>query len=302
MYSLGIVGHTGNAGTSLSKIINPHLAVNLVYTESGREPPTGKISEADLIVLCIDDKVNGEVIPRIKASIREDVVLVHMGTELRTTWPYGLPEINRKLIAESNRIASPGCYPTGAILTGHPIKDVISDVVIIAYSGVSGAPNIQVDPEGGITPYEHGEGVNEGRKHKHLPELDKNLGQEVVFKPHRVETLHRGIMGMLYATISCSEEEVRERFKQAYQKEPFVHIVGGRWIPDMNEKVEPHQVEQMVKDDQHTNNCHLSYEIQGDRIKIRFTLDNLVKGAAGQVVQIINIKAGYKESMCLRNL
>lgn len=199
---------------------------------------------------------------------------------------YGLPELNRDEIRNADLVANPGCYPTGAILALAPLFDrglVKPDSVIIdAKSGVTGA---------GSTPKENthfpnlfGNFYAYGlRNHRHTPEIEQFLGRlgdstaRVQFTPHLLP-IDRGILTTAYAEPAgdLSEEAVRDLFLSYYEKENFVRIVD-----------QP----PAVKNVRGSNFCDIyaTCDSRTSRIITISAIDNLVKGAAGQAIQNMNL-------------
>jgi len=196
---------------------------------------------------------------------------------------YGLPERYRDRIRDARVVANPGCYPETAILGLLPLVGEIEDVVIDAKSGVSGA---------GRTPSDtvHFSSVAESvlaykiYAHRHLPEIEQELGLQVTFTPHLVP-VDRGLLATCYARLtgpSLTSEELRDRYRTYYRGHPFVEIVDTP--PGMRAV-------------QRTNYCqiHPTVDPRGGRVTVLSVLDNLGKGAAGQAMQNLNIMAGRAE-------
>lgn len=207
---------------------------------------------------------------------------------------YGLPELYRNEITETDLIANPGCYPTGIILGLAPIlkAGVIdpSSIIIDSKSGVSGAGR---EPAIGSLFCE----VNEGFKaykigsHRHTPEIDQELsvlaGHDVtvMFVPHLVP-VNRGILSTIYATIQgdTSAGELIGMYKSFYRDEQFVRIYDEGMIPNISS----------VKG---SNYCDIGLVLdeRTRRVIIVTSIDNLIKGAAGQAVQNMNLMCGLPE-------
>lgn len=212
----------------------------------------------------------------------------HPRTDLLAEAVYGLPERYRAQIADARVVANPGCYPETAILGLLPLVGEIADVVIDAKSGVSGA---------GRTPSEivHFSSVTESvlaykvYAHRHLPEIEQELGMEVTFTPHLVP-VDRGLLATCYARLTgppIGGDELRDRYRAYYHGHPFVEIVDAP--PGMRAV-------------QHTNHCqiHPTVDPRGGRVTVFSVLDNLGKGAAGQALQNLNIMASRPEDEGLR--
>jgi N-acetyl-gamma-glutamyl-phosphate reductase len=212
----------------------------------------------------------------------------HGAPELLEDAVYGLPELYRERIAEAGLIASPGCYPTAALLALAPLaeSELIEDVVIDAKSGVSGAGRdgagahfVSIDEN--TVPY----GV---AGHRHLPEIVQELGHlgakpTVTFVPHLVP-LDQGELVSCYVrpTRELAAGELDELYAARYGAEPFVELVDSP--PG-------------VRDVRDTNLCriHATPAPEGGRLLVFAAIDNLWKGAAGQAVQSLNLALGLDE-------
>ena len=225
----------------------------------------------------------------------------HGAPELASGTVYGLTEHYRDAIASARLVACPGCYPTAVLLALLPlIKDglVTTDGIIIdAKSGVSGAgrslkQNILFSEAGeGLSPY----GVG---THRHVPEIEQELGAAsghsvvVNFTPHLVP-MTRGELCTCYVQLAdgTSADDLRQGLSDAYAGDPFVRVVEEGVIP----------ATQHVRG---SNYCHIG--VFADRIPGRAivisTIDNLVKGSAGQALQNFNVMHGLEETTALEQL
>lgn len=217
----------------------------------------------------------------------------HTAPELLGRAVYGLPEVNRQRIAGARFVANPGCYPTSVII---PLVPLLREGLILPHgisavsmSGTSGAGrsgSVELsfsEIDGNIRAYKVG-------VHQHLPEIRNALaaasGTEVSvsFVPHLVP-MTRGIHTTIHAPLAAGAAavDVREAFARAYAAEPFVRM-----------RTEPPQVRDVV----HTNFCDISFTVEEHtrQLILLSTIDNLVKGAAGQAVQNMNIALGLPET------
>lgn len=208
---------------------------------------------------------------------------------------YGLCEVNREAVRKARLVANPGCYTTCSILTAYPLaKEGIIDMktlIIDAKSGVSGAgrgakvPNLYCEVNENIKAY----GV---AAHRHTPEIEEQLGyaaQERVvlnFTPHLVP-MNRGILVTEYASLKreITYEEVRAVYEKYYGNEHFIRILDKDVCPETKWVEGSNFVDINVKIDPRTN-----------RIIMMGAIDNLVKGAAGQAVQNMNLMFGLPET------
>ena len=213
---------------------------------------------------------------------------------------YGLCELNRDKIKGARLIANPGCYTTCSILTAYPlVKEGLIDpdtLIIDAKSGTSGAgrgaklPNLFCEVNENMKAY----GVT---NHRHTPEIAEQLGyaagKEIVvnFTPHLVP-MHRGILATEYATLNKKAdgtlptyEEVKAVYDKYYKNEKFVRVLEKDICPETKWVEGSNYVDVNFKIDERTG-----------RIVMMGALDNLVKGAAGQAVQNMNLLFGFDEA------
>ena len=213
---------------------------------------------------------------------------------------YGLCEINRDKVKGARLIANPGCYTTCSILTAYPlVKEGLIDpdtLIIDAHSGTSGAgrgaklPNLFCEVNENMKAY----GVT---NHRHTPEIEEQLGyaagKEIVvnFTPHLVP-MNRGILATEYATLNKKAdgtlptyEEVKAVYDKYYKNEKFVRVLEKDICPETKWVEGSNYVDVNFKIDERTG-----------RIVMMGALDNLVKGAAGQAVQNMNLLFGFDEA------
>ena len=213
---------------------------------------------------------------------------------------YGLCEINRDKVKGARLIANPGCYTTCSILTAYPlVKEGLIDpdtLIIDAKSGTSGAgrgaklPNLFCEVNENMKAY----GVT---NHRHTPEIEEQLGyaagKEIVvnFTPHLVP-MNRGILATEYATLNKKAdgtlptyEEVKAVYDKYYKNEKFVRVLEKDICPETKWVEASNYVDVNFKIDERTG-----------RIVMMGALDNLVKGAAGQAVQNMNLLFGFDEA------
>lgn len=208
---------------------------------------------------------------------------------------YGLCEVNREKIKKARLIANPGCYPTCSFLSIYPLAKAglidMKSVIVDAKSGTSGAgrgakvANLYCEVNESIKAY----GV---ATHRHTPEIEEQLsyasGQEAVinFTPHLVP-MNRGILVTAYANLvkDVTEEEIRKIYEDAYKEEQFVRFLNAGVCPETRWVEGSNYVDVNVKVDERTH-----------RVIMMGAMDNLVKGAAGQAVQNMNLIFGLPES------
>jgi N-acetyl-gamma-glutamyl-phosphate reductase len=223
-------------------------------------------------------------------AVYEEYYVPHPHPELIAEAVYGLPELYRAQLAETDLVAGPGCYPTAALLTLAPLAraGLIADVIIDAKSGVSGAGRAAtgkthfVTVDENVTPY----GVG---THRHAPEIDQELAAlgadvAVTFTPHLLP-LDQGELVSCYVTVADDAEagDVVELYESAYAAEPFVEVVSRP--PG-------------VRDVRETNICSINVQTDPRTGKvIAFgAIDNLWKGTSSQAVQSLNLMFGFDET------
>ncbi|MBN1829174.1 MAG: N-acetyl-gamma-glutamyl-phosphate reductase [Deltaproteobacteria bacterium] len=334
MVRIGIFGGSGYTGQELLRLLIRHPGVEPVAVTSRQykgmhlskiypvflgetdlafidAEPAALAETCDLIFLAVPHGKAMEAVPQflsagkkvidLSADYRirdralfEEWYCPHSSPDLLAEAVYGLPELHRKAIAQARLVANPGCYPTSAILGLAPLlrQDAIdkASIIIDSKSGTSGAGrDIKLDSlfcE-----------VNEGFKaykigtHRHRPEIEQELsmlaGSEirVIFTPHLLP-VNRGILTTIYATLSSprSTEEIRSFFDDFYRNEPFVRLCPAGCFPNISSV-------------RGSNNCHIGCTVdeRTGRVVILSAIDNLVKGAAGQAVQNMNILCGFDE-------
>ena len=341
MIKAAIINVTGYAGMDLARLLHVHPEVELTQV-TGRSMAGQRVKEAfphlGDIDLVIQDEISGSVdvafsalpqtasaeavIPLIKAGVK----IIDISADFRLKDPmeyeewygvphpmpslledsvYGLPELYRTALKGSSLVANPGCYPTAAILALAPaIKEglIHEDIIIDAKSGVSGAGR-------GLSLNTHFSEVNENvsayavNGHRHLPEITQELGlirpeynPNITFLPHLIP-MTRGILNSCYATLTEGSlapgkeglREITDLYNNYYKNEPFIRISESS---------------PMTKHTSGNNNCSI-YPIidhRTNRLLVISCLDNLVKGAAGQAIQNMNLMYQLPETQGLEQL
>ncbi len=212
----------------------------------------------------------------------------HPHPQLLSQAVYGLPEFYREKIKKAKLIANPGCYSTTSILTAAPLVKhklvVKNSIVIDAKSGVSGAGK-KVDARY-IFCETHENFLAYGVSgHRHLPEIEDQLGAKVVFVPHLLP-VNRGILSTVYAKLArkISAKDLREVYADFYKDETFVQVLEEGKYPEL-------------KSVQHSNFCQIGVGLdsKGETAIAVGVTDNLGKGASSQAVQNMNLVLGFKE-------
>jgi N-acetyl-gamma-glutamyl-phosphate reductase len=336
---VGIINVTGYAGIELARLLCQHPEVELtsVTGRSNAGKPLGEVfphlacidltitphlQDVDFIFSALPHKESAqEVIPLLEGAakvvdISADFRLKdaenyprwydfnHPAPRLLEEAVYGLPELHRDLIATEKLVANPGCYPTGAILAIAPaIKAglIAPDIIFDCKSGISGAGRtLKLNTHYSEANEDTAAYALEG--HRHLPEITQEIEAltkkqtfAVTFVPHLVP-MTRGILTTAYASLvpgkvaggKTGEDELTKYFEDFYQDEPFVRVV----------KSPPH-----TKHTLGSNYCHIfpTIDRRTGRLVVISCIDNLVKGAAGQAVQNMNIMLGLPETTGLES-
>lgn len=336
MIKAGIIGSTGYAGGELARLLLQREDVEIKWygSRSYIDQKYASVYQNMFKLVdaeCMDDNmkelaeqvdvvftatpqglcstlVNEDVLSKVKiidlsADFRiKDVEIYKQWYKLEHGSPeyikeavYGLPEINRDKIKDARLIANPGCFPTCSFLSTYPlVKEGIIDpntLIIDAKSGTSGAgrgakvDSLYCEVNENIKAY----GV---ASHRHTPEIEEQLGyacgQKVLlnFTPHLIP-MNRGILITAYASLTkkVSYEEVKAAYDKYYEKEAFVRVLERDVCPQTKWVEGSNFVDVNFKIDERTG-----------RVIMMGAMDNLVKGAAGQAVQNMNLMFGLKET------
>jgi len=337
MIKVGVVGGTGYTGVELLRLLALHPEVHLQAVTSRGEAGTPvcdlfpnlrgyvelAFSEPDMEVLAACELVffatpNGIAMNMARELLDRGVRLIDLAADFRlrdaAVWQqwygmehacpdllqeavYGLPEVNRAAIAQARLVANPGCYPTAVQLGLLPLVEagcVDTDSLIAdCKSGVSGAgrsasvANLLAEASESFKAY-----AVPG--HRHLPEIRQGLAQAagksvgLTFVPHLTPMI-RGIHATLYARLKGENTDVQGLFETRYRQETFVDVLPAGAHPETRS----------VKG---ANDCRIAVHTapDGHTLVVLSVIDNLVKGAAGQAVQNMNIMFGFDERAGLR--
>lgn len=219
----------------------------------------------------------------------------HVEPKLLSKAVYGLPELFREKIKKAQFIANPGCYPTAAILGLTPLvatgREDIDSIIIDAKSGVSGAGKKAI-PSLMFTEVNENFKAYKVLEHQHTPEINQYLSKissapvDVSFVAHLLPNSH-GILETIYLRLKSpmSLSDIYALYKKFYKTEPFVRVLPSGVQPETKYVVG-------------TNFCDIGLALSQDRhlVVVTSAIDNLIKGAAGQAVQNMNIMFGFKET------
>ena len=335
MIKAGIIGSTGYAGGELVRILTGHKETEIKWygSRSYIDQNYADVYRNLFQIVdakCMDDNmdaladqvdviftatpqglcaslINEEILSKTKVidlsadfrikdvSVYEEWYKIeHKSPQFIEEAVYGLCEINREKIKKARLVANPGCYTTCSILTAYPLaKEGLIDMntlIIDAKSGTSGAgrgakvANLYCEVNENIKAYAVG-------SHRHTPEIEEQLGYaanetvKLSFTPHLVP-MNRGILVTEYASLKkeVTKAEIREIYETYYGKEPFIRILDDGVCPETKWVEGSNYVDIGFQIDPRTN-----------RMILMGAIDNLVKGAAGQAVQNMNLLFGYKE-------
>ncbi|HET7617881.1 MAG TPA: N-acetyl-gamma-glutamyl-phosphate reductase [Vicinamibacterales bacterium] len=329
---VGVAGATGFAGRELIRLLarHPHVRLTMAMASSaeGRprrveQPARGWEGEVvplavdaladacDVALLAVPDAAAARIVPALVQAGRRVIDLsgafrLRDPGERARWYPetdrasveriapdaaaiaYGLTELHREQVRGARLIANPGCYPTAALLALQPLVaagliDEREDVLIDAKSGISGAGQTPTDRTHFSTCHANVSAYGLFA-HRHTPEIGQALGRPVTFVPHLVP-LDRGILTTIYARVQPGtlEAGIARTLSAAYDAAPFVRL-GGDTLPE-------------IRDVAHTNFCDIGWRFDppSRRVVIISCLDNLLKGAAGQAVQNLNVMLGFDE-------
>ena len=335
----GILGHSGYGGAELASLLGRHPAAIPVLldhrqpesavpearpvADGGAIPkqterfPWSKTvvgdQKLDVVFTATPPEISLEIVPEILAQGARAIDLSgafrltaeqyrqwygaeHSRRDLLPQAVYGLPELFRERVQQACLVANPGCYPTAAILALWPVLkedsvDREAGIVCDAKSGVTGAGKAP-------SPKTHFVQVTENfsayaiLKHRHVPEVLNSLGlkeDEFDFTAHLLP-IQRGILATHYLRLrrKAALEEVFELYRSAYRDAPFIRLYPGGGSPQVSAV-------------QRTNFCDIHCTLGGDgrRLVVVSCIDNLVKGAAGQAIQNMNLMLGLDETMGL---
>jgi len=339
MIKVGVVGGTGYTGVELLRLLARHPEVDLqavtsraeagiavakmfpslrnVVNIAFSEPDVALLSGMDLVFFATPNGVAMEMAPQL---LRAGVRVIDLAADFRLKdsatyrhwygnthacedWlakaVYGLCEVNRDQIRDAQLVANPGCYPTAVQLGLLPLIEaglaIDSPIFADCKSGVSGAGRQAKLP---YLLCEAGENFHAYAVtgHRHLPEIKQGLQAaagrplDLTFVPH-LTPMARGIHATIYVRVADHAVDIQQLYQRRFENEYFVDVMPPESHP------ETHSV-------RGSNHCRISWSRpqQGDSVVILSVIDNLVKGAAGQAVQNMNIMFGWKETTALESI
>ena len=314
--TVNLVTSTKYQGENISEVFPELYKYSLKFNSNETD-----VIDCDVVFLAVPNQASLELVPRLlDQKIRvidlsgayrlADTKIFEKFYKLKHTHPellkeavFGLPEFFSKQISRARLVANPGCFSTCALLGILPLAEMLGELdqspVIDAKSGVSGAGGrVEDDSTNYVS-------VNENFKaykvlsHQHQPEIQQYLNElssynsdingEIIFTPHLLP-VNRGILSTIYIHFPKAVDggQIIQKFVEFADKQKFVEFMGISHFPD-------------IKITSHTNRCMIGIECDhsGQNWVIVSSLDNLIKGAAGQAIQNMNIMFGLEESLGL---
>jgi N-acetyl-gamma-glutamyl-phosphate reductase len=339
--SVSIVGASGYSGLELARILvsHPNVKITALTSERYAGQPYNRVfpalspcitmplealdpekitKKSDLIFIALPHKEAMDVVPffiskgkkivDLSADFRfkhrvlyEQWYQKHTAADLLKHAAYGLPELNRSHIKKAALVANPGCYPTGALIPLIPlIKEgcIASNTIIIdAKSGVSGAgralavSSLFCEASESLHAYKIA-------SHRHQPEIEEQLSMvakksmHITFVPHLIP-MNRGILSTIYVDLkkTARYKTIQDIYRSYYAPEQFIRIL-------------PQDIQPQTGWVRGSNYCDIGFTLSPDNKKLIIisAIDNLVKGAAGQAVQNMNIMLGLKEHTAIAQI
>lgn len=339
MIKAAIIGATGYTGLELIKILLNHPKAEIQSLMAKIDKPKIKIADEfpalqgktnltcynfdlsriptniDVVFLAVPHRV---AISLAAHFIKKNIKVIDLSADFRLTDPkvykkwyekthtepkllkqaiYGLPELNANKIKKTKLLANPGCFPTGTILgTAPALKNKLvteSPIYINAITGTSGAGRkaalglIFSECANNIKPYKV-------LNHQHQPEIEQELSTiagkktQICFVPS-LAPVNRGILTTIFMKLNkkTTTKKAINLYKQFYKKSPFTIVLNEGIFPELKNVVD-------------TNFCHLGLKVVGKELIVITAIDNLLKGAAGQAVQNMNLMFNCPEEMGLK--
>jgi N-acetyl-gamma-glutamyl-phosphate reductase len=330
MLQIGIFGATGYTGYELARILDRHPAARVSFATSNSHagqlltdlhpagpqlplihPDDAPLDRVDAVFLCLPHATAaGTAVAALNAGARvidlsadfrlRDAAVyaqwygqVHPAPHLLVEAVYGLTEFARAELPDARLVANPGCYPTSILLALQPLLAagaIGGQIIADAKSGVSGAGRVPkqhthfVEVADNFSPY------SIGQSHRHWPEIVQGFSfwqkdpPDLIFSPHLLP-VPRGILSTIYAPLRLgwTLNTVRSLYEHAYNGEPFLRL-----LPDGQLASLAHA--------NHTNRCAIGLSLTGRTLIVTSAIDNLIKGAAGQAVQNMNVMFGLDET------
>lgn len=313
---IGAAGYTG--GETIRLLINhPNIELVFIQSESSAERPVWSVhtdlfgdldmnfslgiqTDVDVLFLCMGHGKSSEFLTN--HSIDPATKIIDLGNDFRLEadrrigsreFVYGMVDANRDLIKKADSIANPGCFATAITLALLPLvsaQAIKDEIHVTATTGSTGAGQSLSQTSHfswracNLSTYKNFSHQHLGEITESLKKMQKDFSYDINFVPYRGD-FPRGIIATVYTKTDRSIEQLLELYKDFYKESLFTHISDS-----------PIHLKQVVN----TNKCILSLERHNDKVLITSVLDNLLKGAAGQAVETMNLMFGFKEDAGLR--
>lgn len=316
MIKAGIIGGAGYTAGELIRLLIHHPDVEIVFVNSNShaghritEVHEGLYGDTeltftdqlplegiDVLFFCTAHGDTRKFIDTHTLPVNLKVIDLSMDYRLKgedNPFVYGLPELNRRIICQSQYVANPGCFATCIQLALLPLAKHLllnEDVMVNAITGSTGA-GVKPGATSHFSWRNNNMSVYKAFEHQHVPEIKQSLTQlqnsfhsEIDFIPYRGD-FPRGIFATVVVRTKVGIEELERIYKEYYQEDSFVHVV--------KENIDLKQVI-------NTNKCLLHLEKHGDKLMIISCIDNLLKGASGQAVHNMNLMFNLEETVGLQ--
>ena len=313
--TVGIFGGSGYSGRELVRWLRRHSRVRVIFTTGSSKPhiphEEGLSRAADVYFLCLPHGTSATYARKLRASFK-DALIVDLSGDLRLRTPesykkwyghdhvapellpdavFGLTEVFRDELRGARLISNPGCYATSVMLPLLPLVKAglvePDDIIVDAKSGASGAGRtlredlLFCEVDGSLSIY------SQGRVHRHIGEIEETIERaagvspNLTFSPHLLP-IERGILTVIYAKPKAGGAQIRACLEAFYKDAAFAKV---------------QETAPKLKEVNHTNLCVMSvHEGAPGRVLLVSALDNLVKGAAGQAIQNMNVALGFDET------
>lgn len=319
--AVGVLGATGYAGRELVRLLaeHPRMRIALATSEGEAGEPLraihpsapdlrlaraeeARLEGCDAVVSCLP---HGASLPWVERARAAGAKVVDLSADLRVPGPetpewargavYGLPELHRARIAGAELVANPGCYPTAVLLALAPLLRrglVAGPVTVCAASGVTGAGRSAKRELLFAEVAEEFRAYAAGNVHRHLAEmraqaeaLSDGAAPDLVFVPHLLP-VRRGILATIHVPLAAPLDDAEAPWVEDYSREPFVHLLRGG-VPSLRDAVGTNRVAIGVAP---------VAGVEAPLLQVFAAVDNLIKGAAGQAVQNLDLMFGLCET------
>lgn len=314
--SIGVFGARGYAGREAVRLLSAHPSAAVSFTTGSGDGhvahEAGIERAADAYLLSLPHGVSASYVARLRQA-HPGAVIVDLSGDLRLptaeaykAWyghdhpapellgqvPYGLVEVFRERLKGARTVSNPGCYATGALLPLVPLLKArlveAADVIVDAKSGATGAGRTLREDLLFCEIADDFSAYSPGHTHRHVGEMEAVLEEAagvkttLTFCPHLLP-VKRGILSAIYVKTARPPQELAEALRAFYSGSPFVRVVDGK--------------PPRLSDVELTNLCLMSvHDAAPGRVVVFSAIDNLVKGAAGQAIQNLNLAMGWPEA------